>query len=258
MCIDYRALNECIGHMNWPLPNILHMVDRIGAKKPKIFAKFDMTKGYWQLALSAALRVATAFITSIGIFVWNRIPMGLQPASSYFQYCMTTVVLVGLMYEICESYIDDIIVHAQHEDDMLKNLKDVFERFRRYNIKLNPKKSIIGLLKIEYVGHQIDAEGMHFTKEKLSEVATFATPQGAKGLRSFLGLTQYFLRRSCATIRTVRATIARCVTKTSLGKLATHDVLKMTHLTKTAPIFTFSLPCNSVLSNGAYFAFLLP
>jgi hypothetical protein len=35
-------------------------------------------------------------------------------------------------------------------------------------------------------------------------------------------------------------------------------VLKMTHLTKTAPIFTFSLPSNSVLSNGAYFAFLLP
>ena len=35
MCIDYRALNECIDHMNWPLPtNILHMVDRIGAKKP--------------------------------------------------------------------------------------------------------------------------------------------------------------------------------------------------------------------------------
>ena len=32
----------------------------------------------------------------------------------------------------------------------------------------------------------------------------------------------------------------------ALGKLATHDVLKMTHLTKTAPIFTFSLPCNSV------------
>ena len=44
----------------------------------------------------------------------------------------------------------------------------------------------------------------------------------------------------------------------TLGKLATHDVLKTTHLTKTAPIYTFSQLCNSVLSNGAYFAFLLP
>ena len=48
-----------------------------------------------------------------------------------------------------------------------------------------------------------------------------------------------------------------CCGARALGKLATHDVLKTTHLTKTAPIFTFSLPCNSVLSNGAYFAFLL-
>ena len=44
----------------------------------------------------------------------------------------------------------------------------------------------------------------------------------------------------------------------TLGKLATHDVLKTTHLTKTAHIFIFSLPCNSVLSTGAYFASLLP
>ncbi len=112
ICIDYRALNECIGHMNWARPNILHMVNQIGAKKPKLFAKFDMTKGYWQLELSAALRLATAFIIAIGIFVWNKIPMVLRPASSHFQLCMTTVVLAGLMFEICESYIDDIIVHA--------------------------------------------------------------------------------------------------------------------------------------------------
>eukprot|EP01034_Spumella_vulgaris_P040714 gene40714-50372_t len=54
--------------------------------------------------------------------------MGLQPASSYFQYCMTTIVLAGLMYEICE-------------------------RLRR----------------VEWVGHQIDADGMHFTPDKLNE-----------------------------------------------------------------------------------------
>jgi len=44
----------------------------------------------------------------------------------------------------------------------------------------------------------------------------------------------------------------------SLGKLATHNVLKSTHLTKTALIFAFSLPCNSVLSNCAYISFCLP
>ena len=92
--------------------------------------------------------------------------MVLKPASSYFQHCMATVVLAGLMHEICESYIDDIIVHAQHKYYMLKNLRDIFERFRCYKIKLNPKKSVIGLLMIEYIGHQIDAERTHFYKRE--------------------------------------------------------------------------------------------
>ena len=192
LVLDYRALNECVGHMNWPLPNINHMIERLGARRPKKFAKFDMTKGYWQLGLASAVRLATAFITWMGIFVWNRVPMGLQPAASYFQYCMLMIVLAGLAYDICEGYIDDIIVHGQSEEDLLTNLRRVFERCRRYRIAFNPKKSKIGLDRIEWVGHQLDAEGLHFTSEQLSEVAQFPTPIGAKGLRSFLGLANYF------------------------------------------------------------------
>ncbi len=60
LVLDYRALNECVGHMNWPLLNISHMIERIGALKPKKFAKFDMTKEYWQLGLALAVRQATA------------------------------------------------------------------------------------------------------------------------------------------------------------------------------------------------------
>ena len=79
-----RFDSQCVGHMIWPLPSISHVIERIGALRPKKIAKLDMTKGYWQLGLAPAVRQATAFITWVGIFVWNRIPMGLQPASSYF------------------------------------------------------------------------------------------------------------------------------------------------------------------------------
>ena len=32
LVLDYRALNECVGHMNWPLPNITHMITYWGFK----------------------------------------------------------------------------------------------------------------------------------------------------------------------------------------------------------------------------------
>jgi hypothetical protein len=50
----------------------------------------------------------------------------------------------------------------------------------------NPKKSKIGLDRIDWVGHQLDADGIYFSAEQLSEVAEFPTHVGAKGLRSFL------------------------------------------------------------------------
>jgi hypothetical protein len=103
------------------------------------------------------------------------------------------IVLAGLTDVICEGYIDDIIVHGQDDSDLLVNLRQVFERCRQYRIAFNPKKSKIGLDRIDCVGHQLDADGIHFSAEQLSEVMTeFSTPVGAKGLRSFLGLANYF------------------------------------------------------------------
>ena len=76
----------------------------------------------------AAVQQATAFITWMGIYVWNRVPMELQQAASYFQYCMLIIVLAELAYLICEGYIDDIIVYGQDVPDLLMNLRQVFER----------------------------------------------------------------------------------------------------------------------------------
>ena len=45
-CIDFRALNMCISHRNWPLPVINQMLHRLGTHKPRYCAKFDRTKGY--------------------------------------------------------------------------------------------------------------------------------------------------------------------------------------------------------------------
>ena len=66
---------------------------------------------------------------------------------------MLMIVLVGLAYVTCEGYIDDIIVHGQDDPELLVNLRQVFERCRRrYRIAFNPKKSKMGLDRIDWVG----------------------------------------------------------------------------------------------------------
>ena len=68
--IDCRMLNAVCEGMGWPLPNIQHMIQRIGQKRPKFFAKLDLTHGYHQAPLHIDSRDYTAFITFMGLYEW--------------------------------------------------------------------------------------------------------------------------------------------------------------------------------------------
>ena len=172
----------------WPIPNIDQMIHRIGHTRPQYFGVLDLTSGYYQAPLAAESTIYTAFVTCIGVYEWLRVPMGLKGAPAYFQQVMATIVLAGLIYLICEIYIDDVIVYANDEETFLSNFEQVFARFRKHRLTFNPEKVKLGLRKIEYVGHEIDATGITFSREKLSEVSEFQLPETAKTLRSFLGL----------------------------------------------------------------------
>jgi hypothetical protein len=191
-CIDYRFLNLVTLSMGWPIPNITLMLQRLGSRKSKYYGLMDLTSGYFQAPLSDASRIYTAFITFMGVFEWLRVPMGLKGAPSYFQQIIATVVLAGLLYIICEVYIDDIIVHGPTELEFLKNIEEVFKRLRKHKITLNPDKCHLGLTQIEFVGHVINEEGIHFSDEKIMRVLNFNRPRIACEMKSFLGLANYF------------------------------------------------------------------
>ena len=175
-CVDFRALNAASEGMGWPIPNIPEMLRRLGDHKPKIFAKLDLTSGYHQAPLSMASRVYTAFMTFRGLFEWCRVPMGLKGAPSYFQGVLVSTVLFGLIYTICELYIDDLIIHAQTEEEFLVNLEKVLKQLDKHKINVNPDKCFFGLSEVEYVGHTINGNGLTFSREKIDKVLQINTP----------------------------------------------------------------------------------
>jgi hypothetical protein len=112
-CADYRNMNDCTEPASWPLGKGDEIVARIGSHKPDLFAVMDLTTGYHQAPMSLAARVFTAFITYTGIYQFIRLPFGPKRAPSYFQEMMASVILIGLIYFICEMYIDDCILYAK-------------------------------------------------------------------------------------------------------------------------------------------------
>jgi hypothetical protein len=83
-------------------------------------------------------------------------------------------------------------VYASNEGEFIVRLRNVFDRFRQYNITLNPKKCSFGLEEVEFAGHVIKPDGVSFSTEKREKVLDFPFPEKQKHLRSFLGLVNYF------------------------------------------------------------------
>jgi hypothetical protein len=133
----------------------------------------DLTSGYHQAPLSEASGILTAFMCFPGVYEFTRVPFGPTRAPSYFQEMMTTVVLFGLVYFICEMYLDDCIVFANTNDEFVIRLRKVFTAFSRHNIFLKAKKCKFGMSKIEYVGKEISHLGLTMSEAKINHVLDF-------------------------------------------------------------------------------------
>jgi hypothetical protein len=133
-CIYFHKLNDCTKSAIWPIPNIQQMFGRLGAHHSAIFGVMDLIAGYHQAPVSLRTQIFLAFICFCGIFLFRRLPLGPKRAPSYFQQIMASVVLIGLIYFICEMYLDDCIVHDKGPKQFCQRLRDVLGRFRKHNI----------------------------------------------------------------------------------------------------------------------------
>ena len=62
------------------------------------------------------------------------------------QVPISNVVLAGLVYIICEIYIDDVLIHGRSEKEFLVNLRKVLDGLK-FNITANPKKNKTGFVR---------------------------------------------------------------------------------------------------------------
>jgi hypothetical protein len=104
------------------------MINRIGAMNMKFFGTMDLTSGYHQILINPSSSWMTAFITFMGVYQWNRVPMGVKLAANFFQKTMATYVLLGLLFQICEVYIDDVLVFGRTEDEYIHNLEEILKK----------------------------------------------------------------------------------------------------------------------------------
>ena len=99
-------------------------------------------------------------------------------------------ILQGMEHVAC--YIDDISITGATEKEHLANLAEVLRRLRDHGVRLKREKCRFLRESVEYLGHVVDAQGIHTTDSKLKAITEAPQPTNVQELRAFLGLLNYY------------------------------------------------------------------
>jgi len=189
-CVDFRALNAVTKYDSYPLPRFAETMSTLSGSK--YFSVLDCYSGFWKINIHEPHRETIAFsVPSLGHYQFNRLPYGLSNSPANFQRLMD-LVLKNLTGTKCSVFIDDVIVYTAEEH--ATRLSDVFERFRRANLLLQPEKCVFAKDKVTYVGFELSYRGIEASPDKTKAVQNFPTPQSVKDVRSFLSLASFYRR----------------------------------------------------------------
>ncbi|GJR03243.1 putative reverse transcriptase domain-containing protein [Tanacetum coccineum] len=190
-CIDYRELNKLIVKNRYPLPRIDDLFDQMQGSS--VYSKIDLRSGYHQLRVRDEDILMTAFRTCYGHYKFQLMSFGLTNAPAVF---------MDLMNQVCKPYldkfviifIDDILINSKSEEDHAEHLKLILELLKKEELYAKFSKCEFWLLKVQFLGHVIDSEGIHMDPTKIESIKVWASPKTPTEIRQFLGLAGYYRR----------------------------------------------------------------
>ena len=190
ICGDYKlTANKAASLDTYPIPKHEDLFSKLSGGA--IFSKLDMAQAYSQLCLDEESKQYTVINTPKSLFKYNRLCFGISSAPGIFQRAMEEL-LRGMPGVSC--YFVDILITASSKEEHDSRLHDVLTRLQDAGLRLRLDKCHIGMPKVTYLGYQIDKEGIHPTKYKVSAIVKAPKPTNLTQLRAYLGVFNFYRR----------------------------------------------------------------
>lgn len=225
--IDYRKLNEQTIDDRYPIPNINDILDKLG--KSQYFTTLDLKSGFHQIEMAPQDTCKTAFSTEYGLFEFLRMPFGLKNSPSTFQRVMDNVLC---NVKNCVVYLDDIIIFSTSLQEHILNLKNVFDRLRKFNLKVQLDKCEFLKKEVHYLGHVITPFGIKPNPDKIQAILDYPIPRTTKQLKGFLGLIGYY-RKFIKNFAKITKPLTSCLKKDNSIDITNPDYINCFNHCKT-------------------------
>jgi len=150
------------------------------------YAVLDNDNGYFQIANHVDDAEIFSFLSDYGIiYTPTRLVQGCTDGVAVYQSSMMEVLGPDLL-KICALWIDDVIVFARTPELLIERLRRIFLRYRRFNVRISPDKTVLLATEVEFCGKEISAAGIRPNAEYVQGIVSLPEPTTVRALQQFL------------------------------------------------------------------------
>ena len=91
-------------------------------------------------------------------------------------------------------YIDDILIFSKKPEDHHERTTKVLKRLEEKDLFLKPEKCVFNVKEVEYLGFIVKPNEISMDPTKLARIRDWIPPTNVKGVRSFLGFSNFYRR----------------------------------------------------------------
>ncbi|GJY87668.1 putative reverse transcriptase domain-containing protein [Tanacetum coccineum] len=176
MPIELGSFDIVIGIEPYLLPRIDNLFDQLQGSR--VYSMIDLRSGYHQLRVREKYIPKATFRTHYGHYEFQVMPFGLRLTNAL-------AVFMDLMNRVCKPYldkfviifIDDILIYSKSEEEHAEHLKLILELLKKEELYAKFSKCDFWLLKVQFLGHVIDSEGIHVDPAKIESIKDWASPK---------------------------------------------------------------------------------
>jgi hypothetical protein len=149
--MDFRNLNRATPKDEYPMPVAEMLINAVASHK--ILSFMDVNAGYNQILMAPEDIHKTTFRVpgAVELFEYMVMSFGLKNVGATNQRSMNYI-YHDLIRKLLEIYIDDVVVKSTSTGGHLGDLHQVFERTRRFGLKMNPKKCAFSVSASQFLG----------------------------------------------------------------------------------------------------------
>lgn len=147
ICLDPRDLNKAVKREHFKLPTREEIMSQFA--DAKWFSKLDASSGFWQMKLNEASSRLCTFNTPEGRYRFLRLPYGILSAPEVYHKTIHTIFenIPGVT-----TMMDDVIVWGSTKMEHDTRLRQVLDRTRTINLKLNKDKCEFAVKSLTFIG----------------------------------------------------------------------------------------------------------